>query len=186
MRRTLVLLPLFILLAVTAGARDDFRYALVEADHNTITGHIDVSRIHELQRWPGAYLWAQFDGRQYVIRDKTVLAEARAAFREADVLHDEYERLTARMRPLDRKQDALEDQIDEISDRDDEDLTAADEDKLADLRKQLKAVEKQLRVLEAEEERLDEREEVLTAVAEKKLRGIIDRAVDRGLAERVR
>jgi hypothetical protein len=58
------------------------------------------------------------------------------------------------------------------------------EKRIDEFRECLRPLQKQLRVLKAEKERLDQREEELTAIAKRKLRDIIDRAIDSGMANR--
>jgi chromosome segregation ATPase len=102
------------------------------------------------------------------------LAEARAAFRNADPLRAEHERLKQKMRPLEKKERELERRIDNLED-DDRDASH--------LREQLRPIARQLRQLEAEEERLDDRKDELNEAAETKLREIVERAIRRGVAK---
>lgn len=194
MRRPILLSLLLLLVAVTVAA-DDFAYVFSRGGRALISGHIDLERIRSMEaRYSngGEFLWARRNGRQYLIRDRATIAEARGAFVDADALHDDYERLAARMRPLEKKERELERQMDRLSDdiSDRDDLTRAErrqmELRLRELEEQMRPIHRELRVLEEEEERLDQREEAIVAVAEQKLRQIIDRAVARGVAERIK
>lgn len=193
MRRS-ILTSLLLVFALTATA-DDFAYVFSSGGRALITGNMDLDRTLSMKdRYSreGEFLWARRNGRAYLIRDKATIAEARAAFRDADALHAEYERLAARMRPVEEKERKLERQIDrlgdDLSDRDD--LSRSErrqmEERLRELEVQMKPVARELRTLEAEEERLDDLEEKIVEVAEVELRKIIDRAVRKGVAEPVR
>jgi hypothetical protein len=187
--RKAILITLLLLLAVSsvaAGPSRGFSYVFSRDGHSIMSGNVDLRHVlAQKDRWDAPFLWARIDGREYLTQDSTVIAEARAAFREVEVLHVNYERVHHKMRPLEERESMLEERIDRIRDRDEEDDEDVDRSKLAELERELEIVARQLRALEQEEERIDEREEALTAVAEKKLRGIIDRAIDRGVARRV-
>lgn len=179
----------FLLLLTTAAVADDFSYVFTRTGQALISGNLNLDSVLALRkRYDGDYLWARRNGRTYLIRDARVIAEARAAFADADALHVEYESIAARMRPLERREEKLEEQIDRIGDAisDGEMDDPAMEAKLRELHEQLKPVARELRSLEAEEERLDAREEKLVEVAERELRRIVDRAIANGTAERLR
>ena len=179
-------------LALTAAAGNGFSYVLSNGNGNTvIAGAIDMRFLRSIKsEWGDRFLWAKVDGRQYLIHDQGVLAEARAAFGPADALHAECEKLEARMRPVDERHEKLERQIDRIGDdlSDRDDLSHSErrqmEQRLDELERQIKPIAAELRQLEAEEERLDQREEKLVAVAEAKLRQIVERAIANGKAQR--
>jgi DNA repair exonuclease SbcCD ATPase subunit len=184
--RRIVLASLLLLAAATfAGPSAGFSYMLSRDGNSIISGNVDIRRIESMHgRWDVPYLWARIDGREYVTHDAGVMAEARAAFAEVDALHVQYQKIHDRMRPLERREEKLEDRIDSITDAHSDDGADIDEEELARLERELETVSRQLRALEEEEERIDEREEQLTAVAEKNLRAIIDRAIARGVARR--
>lgn len=183
---------LVLLLALTAPAADKFSYLFSRDGNTVISGNLDVDRLLSInKRLPAPYLWARINGREYVIRDKATLALATDAFRYTDAAHAEHERLEAKMRPIEQREDELEDEMDDLSDdlSDRDDLSRAERDRMErriqELERLIEPIRRQLRALEAEEEKIDQREEKLEAVAEKELREIIDGAIRRGLAERV-
>jgi bla regulator protein BlaR1 len=191
MRRATI--AFFVLLTAAIAAADDFNYVFTRSGQALISGDLNLDAVLSIRkRYPGDFLWARWKGQAYVIRDAATIAEARAAFAQADALHVEYERLSARMRPLERREEELEHEIDRIGDALSDGEVAGEaniakmEQKLRDLEAKMKPVARELRQLENEEERLDAREEKLVAAAESQLRRIVDRAVARGLAERVR
>lgn len=191
MRR--IIFASFLLLALTAAA-DDFSYVMNTGNDNTvISGNIDFRFLRNVkEEWGDRFVWASVKGRQYLIHDQATLAEARAAFAAADQLRAECRKLEERMRPVEERERKLERQIDRIGDdlSDRNDLSGSErrrmEQQLEDLERQMEPVEAELRLLEKEEERLDEREAQLDAAAERKLREIVDRAIARGTAQRLR
>jgi hypothetical protein len=179
----------FLLLLALAASADDFSYMLSRDGTTIISGNVDVSHIERLNgRLDPPYLWARRGGKDYLIRDVPTLAAAQAVFRDSDVLHSEYERLRERMEPVEQQESDIEEEMDDLSDElsDRDDLTSTQRSRMQkraeELERRLGPVRKQLRALEAEEERLDAREEQLTAIAEKKLRDLVDRAIASGLA----
>lgn len=181
-----------LLAALTVSARDGFQYILTKGDGALVSGG-DLDTILAVnERYKGAYLWARIDGKQYLIRDAATIAEARRAFEASDALHQESEKLRQRMKPVELREEELEEEMEDISDElgDREDLTATQrarmEARLAQLQLLAEPLRRQLRELEQEEERLDQREERLSEAAEAKLKTIIGKALDRGVAQRVR
>ena len=180
--RTLTIALLLILATFTVAGADDFSYVFTRTGHALISGHMNVDTVVAIgKRYRGDFLWVKRHGREYLIRDAATVAEAHAAFAEADELHDDYERLRERMQPLEDREEELEEQMDRESDSD-----SPDSAKLRELSAKLKPVTRELRALEAEEEKLDAREEKLVAAAEQELRRIVDAAVTRGKAERLK
>jgi len=193
MRRALAILLLLAAALALPLAAGDMSYIFKRGDSSyTVTGHVNIRNINAMvNRWPGDYLWAKIDGREYLIRDNATMSEARKAFAQLDANQAEYHAIERKMRPVEKKHDELEESIDDLSDRlgDDDDLTAAErrrmETRLRDLEQQIKPLEAQLRELEREEERFDEKQEKLEEVAEARLGEIIRRAIRTGVAERV-
>jgi septal ring factor EnvC (AmiA/AmiB activator) len=191
MRRTLAILLL--LAAALPLAASDMSYIFKRGDRQYIvTGNLSVHNIGSMtRRWSGDYLWANLDGREYLIRDDATMTEARKAFAQVEANQVEYHAIEAKMRPIEKKHDELERSADKLSDRlgDDDDLTASErrqmETRLRELEQQMKPLEAQLRELEREEERFDEKQEKLEEVAEARLEEIIRRAIRQGVAERV-
>ena len=188
MRRTKLALLLLPLLALTASAAD-FRYILSRDGHSVVSGNVNIHHVGRLvEQWEPPYLWASRKGKDYLIRDAATLARAHAAFSDSHALHAEAERLRKRMRPVEDLESDLEHEIDDLEDdlSDRDDLSAAErrrmQTKVEELERRLAPVRRQLRELEAEEERLDQREEAVTALAEKKLRDLVDQAITSGVA----
>ena len=92
----------------------------------------DWLRIKE-KAGPGPYLWARLDGREYVIREDSVLDELEVVFKPHRDLDREKDKLEHEMRPIERRVDRLEDEIDDIYDRDDENITSQDRARLRQL-----------------------------------------------------
>ena len=190
MRRALFAFSL--LLALTASA-SDLTYVMSE-DGNTVVsgGNLDIDRVVSLvERLGRGFIWTKIGGTQYLIRDAATFAQARAAFRDTDALHVEAEALRDRMRPVEERERRLERQIDRITDDlgdNPEDFTTDERrqmrQRVEELERQIGPVRNELRRLEDEEERLDQREEVLVAVAEQRLRQIIERAIASGVAQK--
>jgi DNA repair exonuclease SbcCD ATPase subunit len=181
-----------LLLALTASGAGSFSYLYSRDGNSIISGNIDVDRLLQInKRFPAPFLWARIDGKQYLIRDKTTLARVTAAFRDVDALHVEHERIERRMRPVEQREEELEDEMDGLSDAlsDRDDLSRAErarmERRLDELTALIEPVQRQLRDLEREEEKLDQREEKLTAIAEREVQELVEDAIRRGLASRV-
>ena len=142
------------------------------------------------KRWPGDFIWTRRDGREYLIRDAAVLAEARRAYARLDAMNVEIHAFEKRMRPVERRHDFLEDKTEAIEEQLEEKNPSRSERRelearMRELEREMRVLEKDLRVLEDEEERLDDRQEALEKVAEEELEEIIRRALRRGGAERV-
>lgn len=192
MRRTIALL--FLLIAALSLSAAEMSYMFKRGDRSYIvTGNINVTNIGSLtRRFSGDYLWAKIGGREYLIREDAVLAEARRAFAEVEANQEKYHALEKRMRPVERRYDLLEEQHDELSDNlsdHPERYSAAEE---RDLERRIREIEAQMRPLAAElevfeqqEQLLDDKQERLEDAAEKKLREIIERAIAGGVAEKL-
>jgi hypothetical protein len=185
----------FLLLLTTSALADDFAYVFDRGGRALINGNMNLDAVTATRkRFDGNFLWVKRNGHEYVIRDAATLAEARAAFREADKIHQgEYEPLLAKMRPLEERERELDRQIDHLSEdlsEHGEGLSDADRQvkaaRVRELRDELKPLRRELRRMEREEARLDALEDPLVARAEQTLRQIVDRAIARGTAERVR
>ncbi len=184
MRR--ILLILLLALTASAGQRFSYVYTRDSASNWTIArGNVDdIVRLKK--RYNGAYVWAQVDGREYLIRDAAVLDEVRRAARPLEALEPEQRSIDRRIKPLERQQEKLEDELDDLTDKDDDEaLTAADHVRIRELRSQIRDLERQLRPLEQEERQIDQREEELDRVFDDEVERIVRRAIRLGTAERV-
>jgi Skp family chaperone for outer membrane proteins len=185
MRRLILLL----LLAVPLLAGDRFSYAYSRPSGNATISKGSLEQVLKLRkRYTGEYLWARLDGRQYLIRDASALAEVRRAFVPLQQL-EPYERaLEAKMKPFEDQEERLESELDDLTDRDedDDDLTAAEEARVRTLRAELRKLRLDLRAFEAEERELDEKEEALEVVFDAEVERIVKRAIRTGVAERLK
>ncbi len=188
MRRTILLAGL-LLTAVSAFARN-YTYVYSQGDHShaVITRGSLENVLRVRRELSGTYIWVVRNGHEYVIRDAGLLGEVKKAFGPLQAFSPQQEALHAKMRPVERRADAIEREMDRLSDRDedDDDLTPAEEDRLRQLRRRMREIEVELRQYEREESRLDNIEEELEEQFEAKLDKLIDRAFDTGLVERLR
>ena len=185
---------LLLLAATLTLSASEMSYVFKRGDRSYIvTGNMAIHNIGPVtKRWSGDFLWAKIDGREYLIRDDAILAEARRAFSEVEVNQEHYHALEAKMRPVERRHSVLEKEHDQLTDSlsdEPERYTAAQERemerRIREIEQRMRPLEEELRALEEQEEVLDGRQERLEEVAEKKLRGIIERAIARGAAERL-
>ncbi|MFP5246671.1 MAG: hypothetical protein ACLGH0_08245 [Thermoanaerobaculia bacterium] len=133
-------------------------------------------------------IWVNRGGKQYLIRDAAVIAEAQNAFRELDKLEPAMREIEERMRPFEAEMDRFEEELDELTDSYDEDAEERVrdlEDKIRDAEVKVREAEKKVRVVEREMEELERKMEKLEVVAEAKFEKIVEEAIDKGLAERV-
>ncbi len=193
MRKAIALL-LFLAATLALSGADKMSYIFKRGDTTyMVTGNINIRNIGKLTgRFSGNYLWAKIAGREYLIRDQAVLAEAGRAFVQVEANQEKYHALEKKMRPVERRHDALEEQHDDLTDSlsdHPERYTAAEERdmerRIREIEAQMRPLEAELRVLEQQEEVLDDKQEQLEEVAEKELRKIIERAIARGAAEKL-
>ncbi len=166
MRARLLALTLIIAAAALAGSPDRFAYVYKRGDDSIL--RVNGSLDHYLKiakRWSGEFIWAEIKGRQYLIRDAAVLAEAQQAFAPMNALGPALRAAEEKVRPLEERYDAMQDH---------------DEDNPA-----LPALERQLQAAEREAERLDEEMERREAIAEAKFEKIVLRAIETDKAKRV-
>jgi len=185
--RRLILISLLVMTALSLGAKQRFTYVYTRASD----GHMSISKgsLDEIlrlrKRYTGAYLWARIDGREYLMRDAATLDEVRRAASGLDALEPEQSALRNRMKPLERKESRIEKELDRLTDDDDEIHTVAERSRIRELESELRAVERELRAFDDDEERLDRREEALERVFDAEVERIVERAVRKGVAERV-
>jgi beta-lactamase regulating signal transducer with metallopeptidase domain/predicted nucleic acid-binding Zn-ribbon protein len=100
---------------------DEFTYALVRQgdDDMMVSGHSDdMTGIRQLrERVGGDFLWFRRDGDGFLVRDPTLLAEARAAWAPAQALGARMEALGEQMRPHSERMERLGKQMEAISGR---------------------------------------------------------------------
>ncbi|HUR80364.1 MAG TPA: hypothetical protein VM733_06340 [Thermoanaerobaculia bacterium] len=174
--RTLVLFVV-LTLAATLSASGHFPYIYKEGDSVT---HIRNNRgsieqiVATSKRWRGDYVWLERDGKEYLIRDASVLAEVRAVFADMHALEPKLRAAEERARPLEEKMDQLSDHIGDDDPPNREEL----EKELDEITAQYDAAEKVAERLEREQERLER-------IAEAKFEKIVFRAIDEGKAQRV-
>jgi len=158
-------------------------YVFVPGGPNVVSANLDLQRALAIRREHGSrFLWFKRDGREYVIRDRETLERVDALFADARAMDPDMERLRAKMRPLEDRENELDREADAISD--DDHRTRRDEERLRDLQRELRDVESRLGDYEREEERLDRQRDRLEMEAEKKMIPIVDDAIRRGIAKR--
>ena len=189
MRRLLLLTALLSIAFVSIARPACFSYVYSRGGNNyTTLSHGSLEDVLRLQkRFSGTYLWAEVDGKQYLIRDAGILAEVAIAARPTEALGPDQRALHDRMRPLERQQDRLERELDALTDRDedDDDLSAAERARMRRLESELRDIERELRHYEIEERELDRKEDAAEKIFDAKVKELIERAIERGLAERL-
>ena len=172
MRRTAIALSVLLWGAAASPAHAS-SYVFVRSS-NSLTSNVGIERSVAIKRQYGSnFLWMRVDGRVYVIRDANTLDAIDALWEPVRALDPDYERVHARIRPLEEKERRLDHESDAISD--DDNRSAADEARLRDL-------ERELRVYEREEEELDRKEERLEREAERAMIPIVRDAIRKGIA----
>ena len=157
-------------------------YVFVPAASNMMTANIDLDRALEIRhRYGSHFIWVEREGREYVIRDSATLDAIDRLFEEAHAVSPELERLHAKMRPLEKRQERLEAEADAISD--DDSRSARDDARLRDIERELHDVEGQLRDFEREEERIERKQDRMEEQAEERMTPILEDAIRRGIAK---
>jgi hypothetical protein len=166
-------------------------------DGSSYATNIDLDQMLRVQKGrSGDFLWFRRGGQAYLVTDSGVLAAARDILGPVRALNREQEALRQRQRPfeereeaLDREEEALEDREERLEGRDDR---AAEEerDRLDVLQRAVdqkqRALEVEMGPFEAEERRLDDRERAVEAVADAAIARLVEDALRKGLAQRVR
>ena len=191
--RKLLLPVLLVAATVSASDRSHFPYIYKHGNATHMRSGEDIeTMVKRSKRWTGEFVWLRKDGREYLIRDATVLAAVRAAFAEMHAFEPRLRAATEKREPWEQRIDALERQMDRISDQlgDDEDLTARTREslqaKLRELERQFADIEDDYHAVEREAERMEEEMDRLEVIAEARFDQIVLRAVRDGKAERVR
>ena len=119
-------------------------------------------------KYHGQFLWFRTKDGTWLIDDVDYLDRATAFFAEERALGPEQRAVSEEESQLDREEERLDDRHD-----------AASEKRLEEIRGRQREVSRR-------EQELDQREEALEKVAELKLWSLIDDAIRRGVARRVR
>ncbi len=175
------------------GSRREDAYILSRGDHTMMTGGTLEDVREARRRFSGAFLWVRRAGREYVVRDGRLIAEAAALFAPLQSLEPDraaLERRRARFEEeesrLDREEKRLDRDLDRI--QDDERPAAGSESRDSlerrrrDLETRRRALDEQERDLESADNSIDRREDELEKKAEAQLWRLIDRALEAGLA----
>jgi bla regulator protein blaR1 len=179
-----------------AGAAVRHGHVLV-LDGNSYSTNVDLDHLLRIRKGrSGDFLWFVRGGQAYVVTDAAVLAAGRDALRPVHALSREQEALRVRLRPFEEREEALDDEEERLEERSERlegrDDRAANEERerLEPLQRELdskqRALRADLREIEAEERQLEDRERAIEAVADAQIERLIDDALRRGLAQRVR
>ena len=157
-------------LTMLASKSNKDAYILAYDENVTFNAGTDFSYFKTLrERYPGKVLWVRRNGREYVVRDETLLLRARALFAPQAALAPEQVAVAREETQLDREEDRL----------DDAPKTAENERRLSEIRARQKDIARR-------EKALDEREEEVERAAERELWGLVDGAIRTGAAKPVR
>ena len=167
MKRLLLIAVALAMLATSKSRRDGYILA-PSSDNLTFSGGIDMSSFETLrERYPGKLLWVRRDGREYIIRDETLLMRAQALFAPPAALAPEQAAIAREEAALDREEERLDDAA-----------------KTAENRRRLDEVRARQKKVAEREKALDEREEELERIAERELWQLVDTAIRSGAAKR--
>jgi hypothetical protein len=170
------MIALILAATIYAGNASRDAYVMAFGDSPSIslnTSGIGINPAVKMrERYGRDFLWVRRNGREYVIRDRALLATI-------DALFSPQRELEPQQRTVDREESELDHEIDALEDRDEDDkpLTAAEETRLRDLRARERDVS-------ARQRDLDRREEELERKAERQLWRMVDDAIRKGIAVR--
>ena len=187
--RRILLVSFLLLAALLTHGKERFFYIYSPGPGSETISMGDLDTIVRVARqYRSPYLWAQLDGRRYLIRNCALLAEAHQAMAPLRALEPEREALRRKMKPVERRYERIEDEIDDLTDRDEDgdELTASERDRLRHLQAEIRALRPELRAYEREEERLDKKQDALDEPVDSAMKAIVEKAIRNGLAERVR
>jgi hypothetical protein len=141
----------------------------------------------------GDFLWFRRDGKRYLVTDAGILDAAREALRPSDQLGREMDALSARLKPyqdreeaIDREDEALEDAEEALGDRDGTSERLRLEARRDELEAQRRVLRSEMRLLEEEERELEAREREVEEVVDAEIERLADDALRRGLAQPLR
>ena len=183
--RTFRLFLLAALIAVSTGlAADDVSYIFrTDRDSTTMKGSLsDLEDV--IRKYPDNFIWYRIGRTKYLIRDENVLAEARRAYAKVRELDPDREDIEARLRTVEKKEEALDREIDRLSDSDEGEHEPG-ASRLRELEAQMRVVRREMRPLEEEERRIDQKQEAVEKVAEAELDRIVRRAISAGKAQKL-
>ena len=161
------LLPFVMLLALPSIASPREAYVLCTGATEKIFTTMAIKPMVRLKKRYGCeFLWAERDGRGWLIRDEEFLEKADALFAPLNALKPEQHAVEQEERELDREEERLDDREDRAS------------------RERLREIHAKQHDVAARERALDEREEELERVAERQLWSMIDTAIRKGVAKR--
>jgi len=185
---SLVLATVALALTVMAGDRLTYVYKHGDRQHIHSSGSID-SAVRVSKKWPGDFIWASADGREYLIRDAAVLAQANEALAEVEALEPAMHAAEQKMKPFEARMDEIERQSDKLSDQlDDEQLSDAQrhdiEARLHEVEDQMHSVEDRMHGVEQQLETLEKQMDAREETAETKLEQLIERAIRSGATEK--
>jgi hypothetical protein len=165
----------FVLVAATAfearhASRARGAYVLTtEINRATISGGMTIENVVYLRnKYHGQFLWVRTKDGTWLIEDADYLDRATAFFADERALRPEQRAVAREESELDREEERLDDRHDSASE------------------KRLEEIHSRLKEVSRREKELDQREEALEKVAEDKLWSLIDDAIRRGVARRVR
>lgn len=192
MRTRSIALALLLAAALGLPAGDRMNYIYKNGDRSTmrINGAWSKRLGEVVRKYGNEFVWVQTNGRSYVIRDAATLAEVRAAFRDCEALEPSMREVERRMKPFEDEMETIEERVDTLGDSlDDEDLTdrtrQSIEDKLAVAEREMADVERRMAGIEREMEKIEKEMERVEKIAEARFEQVVERAIDRGIAERV-
>ena len=176
------------------GSRREDAYILSRGDHTMMNGGTLEDVRAARRRFSGEFLWVRRSGREYVVRDARLMAEAAALFAplksldpDRAALERRHAQFEAEESRLDREEKRLDRDLDQIQDDETPAPGSESRNSLERRRRELEArrrsLEEQERDLDSAESSLDRREDELEKKAEAQLWRLIDRALEAGLAQ---
>ena len=185
-------------LTLHAGRGDS--YVLASHDNLSVSGGVDWDEIQRLrQRVELPFLWVRKDGREWLIRDYSIVQKAMSLFEPLEkFLESEEHAIELKERELDDLEERLEDEeetLEDIEDDIEDDVEEADgwteelrqrerevSKSMRELEERQREIERELHELERQEREVERREEALEAEAEGRLWKLIDDAIRDGVA----
>lgn len=176
-------LALLAVLALPLFAGNPFSYVWVHNDRQTISSHhMNLDRALELRDRLGKnFIWFRLGGTEYIVRDAATMDALDRLWDPFRATDPEFDQLMKRLRPLEKKENALDREHDALEDQEEH----ADPARLRELERQLNDVQRQLRVLEDEERRLDDKRDAIERDVERKMVPLLEEAVRKGVAKRM-
>jgi bla regulator protein BlaR1 len=183
-------------------------YVLLYGDSDSATMSGSTGDLQKARRLRGdskdGILWFQRDGKEYVVRDPSLLKQAQALYKPVAELGARQGELGGRQGALGGKQGALGARQGALGaelgaiaarrahrgdDADDRDLERREKEidrKMEDLNRQMEDLGRQQEALGKQQEELGRQQEALSAKADKEFHELMDRAIRSGAAQEVR